>query len=173
MRTKTPPLGLVERLRLELRGAAGDEALYATRSMEQLVSASLARQRFLLVLFRIFAGLALLLACTGIYGVLAYLTGQRTSEIGVRMAVGATTRDILRMVMRQSLWMVLVGVGVGVLGALALGRVFERLVEGMQPAYASTFAVMIPLLLSAALLASFIPARRASRVDSLSALRQE
>ena len=135
MRTKTPPLGLVERLRLELRGAAGDEALYATRSMEQFVNASLARQRFLLILFRIFAGLALLLASTGIYGVLAYMTGQRTSEIGVRMAVGATTRDILRMVMRQSLWMVLLGVGVGALGALAAGSVVERLVEGMQPAY--------------------------------------
>jgi len=173
IRTKTPPLGLVEPLRSKLRGAAGDQALYAARSMEQLVSASLARQRFLLILFRIFAGLALLLASTGIYGVLAYLTGQRTSEIGVRMAVGATTRDIMRLVMRQSLWMVLAGVGAGVLGSLAAGHVFQRFVEGMRPAYASTFAITIPLLLISAFLASFIPARRASRVDSVSALRQE
>jgi hypothetical protein len=173
MRTKTPPLSLVEPLRLELRGVAGDQALYAPRSMKQLVSASLARQRFLLVLFRVFAGLALLLAFTGIYGVMAYLTGQRTSEIGVRMAVGATTRDILRLVMRQSVWMVVAGLAAGVPVALAAGRVLQRLVAGMQPAYAATFAVMIPLLLISAFLASFIPARRASRVDSVSALRQE
>jgi predicted permease len=173
MRTKTPPLGLVEPLRLQLRGAGGDQALYEPRSMEQLVSASLARQRFLLILFRTFAALSLLLASTGIYGVLAYLTGQRTSEIGVRIAVGATTRDIVRLVMRQSLWMVFVGLGAGVIGSMAAGRVFQRFLEGMRPAYAPTFAIMIPLLLIAALLASFIPARRASRVDSVSALRQE
>jgi len=173
MRTKTPPLSAVEPLRLELRGAAGDQALYEPRSMQQLVSASLARQRFLLILFRAFAGLALLLASTGIYGVMAYLTGQRTSEIGVRMAVGATERDILGLVMRQSVWLVAAGLVAGVPVALAAGWALQRFVAGMQPAYVATFAVMIPLLLISAFLASFIPARRASRVDSVSALRQE
>ena len=172
VRTKTPPLGLVEPLRFELRGAAADQALYEPRSMEQLVSASLARQRFLLVLFGTFAGMALLLASIGIYGVLAYLTGQRVPEIGVRMAVGATARDIMRLVLRQCLQMVLPGLGVGVLAALAAGRVFQHLVQGMQPVHAATFAIMIPLLLTAALVASFVPARRASRVDPVSALRQ-
>jgi ABC-type antimicrobial peptide transport system permease subunit len=172
-RTTIPPLNVVEPFRRELRGEAGDQALYEVHTMEQLVSASLARQRFLLLLFGIFAGLALLLACIGIYGVLAYLTGQRVPEIGVRMAVGATARDIIWLVLRQCLQMVLPGLGVGVLAALVAGRVFQHLVQGMQPVHAATFAIMIPLLLAAALVASFVPARRASRVDPVSALRQE
>ena len=81
--------------------------------MDQLVGASLARQRFLMLLFGVFAGVALLLACVGIYGVLAYLTGQRVPELGVRMALGATARDVMFLVMRQSVGMILVGVGIG------------------------------------------------------------
>lgn len=173
VRTKTPPLALVEPLRIELRGAAGDQALYQPQTMEQLVRASLARQRFLLMLFAAFAGMALLLACIGIYGVLAYLTGQRVAEIGLRMAVGASAGDIMRLVLGQCLQMVLPGLAVGGLAALAAGRLFQRFVVGMQPAHAATFAIMIPLLVAAALLASFAPARRASRVDPVSALRQE
>jgi len=173
VRTKTPPLSVVEPLRFELRGAAGDQALYQPRTMEQLVSASLDRQRFLLILFGAFAGLALLLASIGIYGALAYLTGQRVPEIGVRLAVGATAGDILRLVLGQCLQMVSIGLGVGVGAALAAGRVFQRLVQGMQPVHAATFAIMIPLLLAAALFAGFLPARRASRVDPVSALRHE
>ena len=141
--------------------------------MEQLVSDSLARQRFLLLLFGIFAGLALLLACVGIYGVLAYLTGQRVPEFGVRMALGAGPRDVMWLVLRQSLGMILAGVVAGITGAWAAGRVMAHLVEGMQSAEPSTFAIMIPVLVVAALLASFVPARRASRVDPMTALRQE
>jgi predicted permease len=172
-RTTIPPLKLVEPLRRELRGAAGDQALYEVHTMEQLVSASLARQRFLLLLFGIFAGLALLLACIGIYGVLAYLTSQRVPEIGVRMTLGAKPLDVMRLVLGQSLVMIFVGVGVGMLAALAAGRVLNRLVEGMRPADVSTFAITIPVLVIAALFASFVPARRASRVDPVSALRQQ
>jgi ABC-type antimicrobial peptide transport system permease subunit len=141
--------------------------------MEQLVSGSLGRQRFLLFLFGIFAGLALLLACIGVYGVLAYLTGQRVPEIGVRMALGASVHDVLKLVLRQSLEMLLVGVGVGIFAALAGGRVLQGLVQGMQPVDAATFAIMIPLLMMAALFASFVPARRASLIDPVKALRQE
>ena len=173
VRTKTPPLHLVEPLRFAMRGAARDQALYELRTMEQLVSASLARQRFLLILFGTFAGVALLLASVGIYGVLAYLTGQRVPEIGVRMALGATVRDVLALVLRQSLQMVLLGLGVGIFAALAVGHVLIRLVEGMKPVQLSTFAIMIPLLLAAALAASFVPARRATRIDPVRALRQE
>jgi len=172
-RTTIPPLNVVESLRRELRGAAGDQALYEIHTMEQLVSTSLARQRFLLLLFGIFAGLALLLACIGIYGVLAYLTGQRVPELGVRMTLGAKPLDVLRLVLGQSLAMIFIGVGVGTLAALAAGRILNRLVEGMRPADVSTFAITIPVLIMAALFASFIPARRASRIDPVTALRQQ
>jgi ABC-type antimicrobial peptide transport system permease subunit len=141
--------------------------------MEQLVSDSLARQRFLLLLFGIFAGLALLLACVGIYGVLAYLTGQRIPEFGVRMALGARAGDVLRLVFRQSLGMIFTGVLLGAAGAWAAGRLLVHAVDGVRPAGAVTFAVTIPVLVAAALLASFVPARRASRVDPVEALRQE
>lgn len=173
VRTTIPPLNVVKPLRRQLRGAAGDQALYEVRTMEQLVSASLARQRFLLLLFGIFAGLALLLACIGVYGVLAYLTGQLVPEIGVRMTFGATARDVMRLVLGQSLVMISVGVGVGIVAALAAGGILNRPVEGMRPAEVSTFAITIPVLIIAALFASFVPARRASRVDPVSALRQQ
>jgi predicted permease len=172
-RTTIPPLNVVEPLRQELRGVAGDQALYEVHTMEQLVSASLARQRFLLLLFGIFAGLALLLACIGIYGVLAHLTGQRVPEFGVRIALGASARDVMRLVLGQSLGMIFAGVGVGILGALTAGRLLVHLVDGMRPTEPSTFAIMIPILVAAALFASFLPARRASRIDPMSALRQE
>ena len=141
--------------------------------MEQLVGASLARQRFLSLLFGIFAGLALLLACIGVYGVLAYLTGQRTSEIGVRMAVGASVRDVMWLVLSQSLKMIVGGVLLGILIALAAGRELQHLVEGMQAVNAATYAIMISVLMLAALFASFVPARRATLVDPVKALRQE
>jgi ABC-type antimicrobial peptide transport system permease subunit len=173
VRTTIPPLNIVEPLRKELRGGAGDQTLYEVRTMERLVRASLARQRFLLLLFGIFAGLALLLACIGIYGVLAYLTSQRVPEIGVRMTLGATAQDVMRLVLGQSLVMIVIGVAVGTLGALAADRILHRLVEGMLPGNASTFAVTIPVLVIAALFASFVPAHRASRVDPVGALCQQ
>ncbi len=173
VRTGVPPLAVVEPLRREVRGAANDQTLYEVRTMEQLTSASLARQRFLLLLFGMFAGLALLLASVGVYGVLAYLTGQRVPEIGVRMALGATARDVMQMVLRQSLGMIFAGVAVGIPAALAAGRLLERLVTGVRSSEPSTYAVMIAVLVAAALFASFLPARRASRVDPMSALRQE
>jgi ABC-type antimicrobial peptide transport system permease subunit len=173
VRTKIPPLNVLEPLRREVRGATGDQVLYEVHTMEQLASRSIARQRFLLLLFGVFAGLALVLACVGIYGVLAYLTGQRVPEFGVRMALGARARDVMWLVLRQSLGMIFAGVAVGMAGALAAGRLLQHLVDGMQPAEPTTFAIMIPVLVVAALFASFLPARRASRIDPMSALRQE
>jgi predicted permease len=170
VRTSVPPSSIVGPLRKEL---GGDQALYGIQTMEQLVSDSLARQRFLLLLFGIFAGLALLLACIGIYGVLAYLTSQRVPEIGVRIALGARPADVMWMVLRQGLGMILAGIGTGVIGAWAAGRVLQHLVEGMRPAGFSTFAITIPILIAAALFASVVPARRASRVDPMTALRQD
>jgi len=171
--TEVPPLSVVSSLRNELKGTAGDQVLYEVRTMEQLASDSLATQRFLLLLFGIFAGVALLLACVGIYGVLAYLTGQRTSEMGVRIALGARSADVVWLVLRQSLAMIVTGLALGTVAALAAERLLLRSVQGMQPAALFSFAVMIPTLVAAALLASFLPARRASRIDPVVALRQE
>lgn len=173
VRTAVPPLNMVETLRHEVRGATGDQVVYQIHTMEDLVNASLAQQRFLLLLFAIFAGLALLLACVGIYGVLAYLTSQRVPEIGVRMALGADAGDIMRLVLGQSLGMVLIGVGTGVIAALAAGRLLLHVVDGMRPTEPLTLMAMIVVLFVAALLASFVPARRASRLDAVQALRSE
>jgi len=173
VRTSVPPLAVVEPLRQELRGAASDQVLYQVRTMEQLAHNSLALQRFLLLLFGIFAAMALVLACIGIYGVLAYLTGQRVPEIGLRMALGASPAEVMWLVLRQSLGIILLGIGIGTAVALATGHVMERLVEGMQPISLSTFILTIPFLVIAAMLASLLPARRASRVDPMNALRQE
>jgi predicted permease len=173
VRTSVEPLGMIDLLRHQLRGAANDQVLYQVYSMEQLASDSLARQRFLLLLFGIFAGLALLLACIGIYGVLAYLTSQRVPEIGVRMALGASAGEVMRLILRQSLAMIGIGVAIGISAAMAAARLLVRLVEGMQPAEPSTFAITVAVLVVAALFASLVPARRASRIDPMRALRQD
>jgi predicted permease len=173
VRTNVAPLSVVESLRHEVRGVTGDQVLYEVRTMAQLARGTLARQRFLLLLFGIFAGLAVLLACIGIYGVLAHLAGERVPEIGVRMALGARPADVIWLVLRQSLGMIFVGVGVGLFGAVAAAHLLEHLVEGVRRADLLTLAIMIPVLVIAALLASFVPARRASRVDPMTALRQE
>ena len=177
VRTSVSPLTVAEPLRRVVRGAtggaSGDQALYEVQTLEQLVSDSLARQRFLTLVFGIFAAAALLLACIGIYGVLAYLTRQRVPEIGVRMALGASPGGVMWMVLRQSLGMILAGVVTGMVGAVAASRLFEHLVDGMRPTGPTIFAVTIPVLVLAALLASLGPARRASHVDPIRALRQE
>ncbi len=173
VRTSVPPLTVVQPLRHELRGAANDQVLYEVRTLEQLASASLARQRFLLLLFGIFAVLSLLLACIGIYGVLAYFTNLRVPEFGVRVALGATTSDVLRLVFGESLAMIGVGAAAGTSGALVAARVLDRLVEGIGGTQPATFGLMTVVLVGAALVATYIPARRASRVDAMTALRQE
>ena len=172
-RTSVDPLTIVQPLRRVLRGTNHDQVLFEIHTMEQLASANIGRQRFLMLLFGIFAGLALALACIGIYGVLAYLTSQRVPEIGVRIALGAKTQDVMWMVLKQSLAMIVIGIAVGAAGALAASSTLTKLVDGMQPTGFSTFAIMMPVLTAAALIASFIPARRASRVDPVKALRQE
>jgi predicted permease len=173
VRTGIEPHGLIETLRHELRGPGGDQVLYETATLDQLANATLAEQRFLVVLFVAFAALAMALACIGIYGVLAYLTGQRVPEFGVRMALGASAQDVVRLVLGESARMIAAGAILGAGGAWAAGRVLQRLVEGMIDTEPSTFSAMIAVLVLAALVASFVPARRASRVDAMTALRQE
>jgi predicted permease len=173
VRTEVPPLTVLQQLRRELKGSTGDQVLYMVRTLEDLARASLARQRFLLLLFGIFGALALVLACVGVYGVLSYLTSQRVPEIGVRMAMGATASHVIQLVLRQSLGMILVGVAVGAIAAVAAGRLLLHLVVGMRSMEPLTFALMILVLITAALAASFVPAWRASRLDAVEALRSE
>jgi predicted permease len=173
VRTSIAPLDIVEPLRRDLRGASSDQALYDVRTMEQLVSGSLARQRFLALLFAIFGVVALFLACVGVYGVLAYLTSQRVREFGVRTALGATPRDLTRLVLRQSLVMIAVGAAIGAAGTWGVGRVLLRLVDGMRALEVSTVTATTAILVVAALIASYGPAIRASRADAMTALRQE
>jgi len=173
VRTSVSPLSAVESLRGEVRGATGDQVLYEVRTMEQLARATLDRHRFLLLLFGVFAGLALLLACIGIYGVLAYLTGQRIPEIGIRIALGATAREVLWLVLRQSLVMILLGVVVGAAASFAAARVLQQSVAGVRSFEPIAFALMTAILIAAGLFASWLPARRASKVDPIIALRYE
>lgn len=173
VRTHGDPRTLLESMRTSVRGIGDDQVLYQVRTLEELSDGTISQQRFLVLLFTIFAGLALLLACVGIYGVMAYLTSQRVPEMGVRIALGATSRSVIWLVLRQSLAMILIGAGVGITGAWAAARVIERTVSGVQSMEPLAFVATVCLLIAAALLASFVPARRASRIDPVIALRQE
>jgi len=143
------------------------------RSMSEVMSVSLAEQRFNTLLLGVFAGVALLLASVGLYGVLAFSVAQRTREIGIRMALGARARDVLRLVLRQGLTLSLIGVAAGVCVSLAATRVLAGLLYGVAPTDPATFAALALLLIAVALAACFVPARRALQVDPMVALRYE
>jgi predicted permease len=147
--------------------------LYNVRTMTGRVDESLARRRFSMLLLGLFAGLALALAVIGIYGVISYLVNQGTREIGVRMALGATQRDILSLVIRQAMTLSFSGVALGLSGAFVITRFIRSLLFGIEATDALTFTVVPTLLVLAALLASFVPARRAAKVHPMIALRYE
>jgi putative ABC transport system permease protein len=173
IRTDVSPLSMVEPLQREARGFSGDQALYEIRTMEQLVRASLDVQRFLLWLFGIFSALALSLACLGIYGVIAYLTNERVPEFGVRVALGASTANVMQLVLRQGLILALAGAGIGAVMSVAAGRILQRMVAGVPGPDPAVFLTMLAVLFAVALLACYLPARRAAKVDPMVALRYE
>ncbi len=143
------------------------------RSLRDVIGASVEAQRFNMLLLGIFAAVALVLAAVGIYGVMAYAVAQRTHEIGVRVALGAQASDVLRLVLKQGMVLTLLGVAIGVAGAIALTRVMKTFLFSVSTTDPLTF-ILIPLLLAmVALLACWIPARKATRVDPLSALRHQ
>jgi ABC-type antimicrobial peptide transport system permease subunit len=143
------------------------------RPMEAYVADSSSPQRFNLVLLGAFAGIALLFATAGLYGVMSYLVNQRTSEIGLRMALGARPMDVLGLVVRKAMLLAGVGVALGMIGAAAATRVMTSLLFGVQARDPMVFAVAPAVLMAVAALASYMPARRASRVDPLVALRMD
>jgi len=173
VRTTVPPQAVADSMRRELRGTNGDQSLYQFRTLEQLASGSLAQQRLLMWLVGTFAGFALLLACVGIYGLLSYVIRTRVREFGVRMALGASAGEIRRLVLGRSATLIAAGVGIGACGAWMASRVMFQLVEGMRPPDLPTAVLMIGLLTGCALMASALPAYRASRVNVTRALRQD
>jgi ABC-type antimicrobial peptide transport system permease subunit len=148
-------------------------AIYQVQTFDEVVSRSLWRQRLQGNVLGIFAVLALALACIGLYGVISYAVAQRTRELGVRIALGATRRDVLVLVFGQSGRLVIAGIGVGLLGAWFAVRMLESLLYGVEAKDLATFASVPLLLASVALLAAVIPARRASKVDPIIAMRAE
>ena len=150
-----------------------DQPVTAVRTMDQWVSKEAASRRFVLQLIGVFALIAIALAAIGLYGVVSYWTRQRTHEIGIRMALGAEKRDALWMVIGQGLKLALIGVAIGIAGALALTRFLASLLYGVAPTDPITFFAVSLLLIAVALLACYIPARRAARVDPMVALRHE
>jgi len=143
------------------------------QTFSQIYSASLGSRRFNVILIGFFGITALLLAIAGVFGVMAYSVTRRTREIGVRVALGASSGDVLRMIVNQGLRIILAGVAAGIAGSLVLTRTVESLLFGVTASDPLTFAVVILLLMAAALAACYIPARRAARVDPISTLRYE
>jgi putative ABC transport system permease protein len=141
--------------------------------MTKLVDDAVARRRFNALLTGVFAAVALILASVGIFGVLNYTVTQRTQEIGLRVALGAQTRDVLRLVLGQGVRLIVTGLGIGLLASFALTRVLAGMLFGVTPTDPLTFATVSLLLAAVALLACYIPARRAMKVDPLRALRYE
>jgi predicted permease len=171
-RTATPA-SVVEGIRTEIRRAAPDLAILGTATMDEAVSASVAQPRFRMLLLLLFATAATLIATCGIYGLMAYAVTQRRHEIGVRMALGAERRDVLRLVLGRALRIVVAGVVVGIAGAAGVTRVLQRFLFGVTPTDPIAFTVVTVLLIAVGLVAAWLPARRATRIDPCAALRTE
>ena len=173
VRTSGDPLSMAAAVEQSVRTIDKDLPVSGVRSMDQLMGGAIARQRLTLVLLLGFALLALLLAAVGIYGVISYAVSQRTREFGIRVALGAQDRDVLRLVIGQGIRLTLAGVVLGLLCAFGLTRLMEALLFGVRPTDPLTFAVITLLLVGVALLACYLPARRAAKVDPGVALRYE
>jgi len=173
LRTAPDPLSMVSAVRAQVAGPTEDQPIFDVASMEQIISDSLTERRFAMLLLIIFATTALVLAAVGIYGVMSYAVSRRTHELGVRMALGAPRREILRLVVREGMAMAAIGTVVGLAAALGLTRFLASLLYGVRPADPGTLGAASFLLGGIALLACYIPAWRATRVDPLVALRYE
>jgi putative ABC transport system permease protein len=172
-RTDGPPLAVVSRLREAVLAVDKDQPLGKAQTLERVISASIGERRFQLLLLSVFGAVALVLAALGIYGVISYSVAQRSREIGLRMALGAQTSQVLRMVVGGGLRLALLGVALGLLGAFALTRALQAALYRVSAADPLTFAAVSVLLLVVAALAAWVPARRAARVDPMTPLRAE
>jgi predicted permease len=173
LRTEGDPTAVMSDVRRAVAEIDSREAVYNVQTLDTVISNSFAARRLSMILLGIFATLALVLACVGIYGVISYLVGQRTREIGVRMALGAQPGDVLRLVIGHGTKMALIGVMIGICAALGLTRLMANQLFGVSAHDPLTFAGVAVLLVIVAVVASYIPARRAMRVDPMIALRYE
>ena len=173
VRTDVDPHSVTAAIRQAVRGIDRDQPLAQIRTMEELLAQSVGQRRLAMFLLGLFAGIALLLASIGIYGVMSYSVTQRAHEIGIRMALGAARANVLRLVMRQGMTLVVLGIALGILGALGVTRLLASQLYGVDSTDPATFAIVALMLGSVALLATLIPALRATRLDPLVALRQE
>jgi putative ABC transport system permease protein len=172
VRTDAEAGAITAAMREKMR-AISPEVAARFSTMEQALSENIAAPRFRTLLLGIFAGLAVCLALAGVYGVMSYVVGQRANEIGLRMALGASPGEILRLVLRQALVLAGAGIVIGFAGAAAVTRLLTSILFGVKPTDPATYAAVIGIVLAAALLASYVPARRAMRVDPMVALRYE
>jgi predicted permease len=173
VRSDNATTGLLNSIRHVSQQMSNEQVIFSPQSMESVIADSLADRRFSMILLGTFAALALLLASIGIFGVISYVVGQRTHEIGVRMALGARRADILRLILAGAGKLTVIGVAIGLISALGLTRLMAKLLYGVGPADPLTFIAVPAILISVALLASYLPARRATKVDPMTALRYE
>jgi putative ABC transport system permease protein len=173
IRTSVDPTSLTAAVRDAVRQCDLDLPIYTVKTMDQIVAEASAKRRFATLSLGAFALVALLLSSLGIYSVMSYIVEQRTHEIGVRMALGAQTRDVWRLIVRQGMTMVLIGIPIGIAGALVLTMFLRDLLFGVSTLDPSTFTLITILLAVVALLACYAPARRAIKVDPMIALRCE
>ncbi|HSS19155.1 MAG TPA: ABC transporter permease [Pyrinomonadaceae bacterium] len=167
------PNQLIAAVRQQVKAIDPDQPIYGIRTMDEIRAESVAPERLNLTLLGIFAGIALVLAMVGIYGVMSYSVTQRTHEIGIRMAIGAQPRDVFRMVIRQGMLLAVIGVGLGLIGAFLLTRLMASMLFSIEPTDPATFAAITVLLSLVALVACYVPGRRATRVDPVISLRYE
>ncbi|HKS43294.1 MAG TPA: ABC transporter permease [Blastocatellia bacterium] len=173
VRGSSDPASLTSSIRREVQAVDPTQPIYSIESMESVIAASVSDRRLNMILLGIFAAVALVLAAVGIYGVLSYSVSQRSHEIGIRMAVGAQPKDILKLVVGQAMMMALIGVAIGLVAAFALTRLMASLLYGVSATDPLIFALISVALTSVALAASLVPARRAIKVDPMIALRYE
>jgi ABC-type antimicrobial peptide transport system permease subunit len=173
VRTANDPRTIVEAARRRVLALDKNTPIYHVETLDQFFAQSVEVPRFITALLGGFAGLALVLACLGIYGVISYTVAQRTREIGIRLAVGAKEGDVLWMVIREGLRPALAGIAIGIVGALRLTRILSSLLYGIKPADPLTFIAVALILICVALLACYLPARGAMKVDPMVALRYE
>ena len=173
MRTTVEPMSIAEQVRQAVWRVDPDQPMWKVRTVEFLVNRSVADRKFLMALMGIFSSIALVLTMVGLYGVISYLVNQRTQEIGIRMALGAQMNQILRMVLRQGMMFVLLGVALGLAASWLSTRLMDKLLYKVSATDSVTFAAIAVLLIAVALLACYLPARRATKVDPLVALRNE